>query len=73
MGSLFHKNLKHVTQKQLLNDLSQTIEQTYITLLEALHASKIQYLPKSIFYGTEKTVAGIHLAVLNHKKNIKQQ
>ena len=46
------------------------IEQTQITLLEVLHASEIQYLPKSIFYGTERTVTGIQLAVLEHKRNI---
>ena len=34
-------------------------EQTHITLLEVLHASKIQYLLKSVFYGTGKTVARI--------------
>ena len=62
-----------MTWKEFLNDLSQTIEQTKITLLEVLHASKIQYLPKTIFFGTERTVAGIQLAVLQHKRNIKQQ
>ena len=48
-------------------------EQTHITLLEVLHASKIQYLLKSVFYGTGKTVPRIQLAVLDHKKNIKKQ
>ena len=60
-------------EKQLLNDLSQKTEQTHITLLEVLRTSKIQYLPKNVFYGTEKTIAWIQLAVLDHKRNIKQQ
>ena len=47
-------------------------EQTHITLLEVLHASKIQYLLKSVFYGTGKTVARIQLAVLDHKKKHKE-
>ena len=46
-----------MTEKELLNDRSQTIEQTQVTLFEVLHTLKIQYLPKSISYGTEKTVA----------------
>ena len=48
-------------------------EQTHIKLLNVLHASKIQYLLKSVFYGMGKTVARIQLAVLDHEKNIKKQ
>ena len=75
MGSLSYKKFKtkDMTEKHLLNDLSQMTELTHITLLEGLHTSKIQYSPKSVFYGTEKTVAGIQLAVLDHKTNIKKQ
>ena len=49
--------IKIKIEKQLLNDLSQKTEQTHITLLEVLRTSKIQYLPKNVFYGTEKTIA----------------
>ena len=75
MESLSHEKFKtkDMTEKHLLNDLNQMTEQTHITLLEVLHASKIQYLLKSVFYGTGKTVARIQLAVLDHEKNIKKQ
>ena len=75
MESLSHEKFKtkDMTEKHLLNDLNQMTKQTHITLLEVLHASKIQYLLKSVFYGTGKTVARIQLAVLDHKKNIKKQ
>ena len=63
---------KEMTEKQILNDLSQMTEQTHITLNDALNASKIQYLPKSVFYGRGKTVAGTQPAVLDHKRNIKK-
>ena len=51
MESLSHEKFKtkDMTEKHLLNDLNQMTEQTHITLLEVLHASKIQYLLKSVF------------------------
>ena len=75
MQSLSHEKFKtkDMTEKHLLNNLNQMTEQTHITLLEVLHASKIQYLPKSVFYGTGKTVTRIQLGVLDHKRNIMKQ
>ena len=75
MESLSHEKFKtkDMTEKHLLNDLNQMTKQTHITLLEVLHASKIQYLPKCVFYGTGKAVAGIQFAVLHHKRKIKKQ
>ena len=72
MESLSHEKFKtkDMTEKYFLNQMT---EQTHITLLEVLNASKIQYLTKSVFYGTEKTIARIQLAVLDHKRNIKKQ
>ena len=60
MGSLSHEKLiKNVTEKQLLNDSVEMTKQTHTTLVELLHALKIQYLRKSVFYSTEKIVAEI--------------
>ena len=75
MESLSHEKFKtkDMTEKHLLNNLSQMTEQTHITRLEVLNASKLKYLLKSVFYGTGKSVAGIQLAVLDNKRNIKKQ
>ena len=74
MGSPSHEKLREiVTEKQLLNDLSQITKQTHTTLFEVFHASKIRYLPKSVFYGMEKTLAGTQLTALDHNNNINRQ
>ena len=70
MRSPSHEKLrKIVKEKQLLNDLSQITKQ----MLGVFHASKIRYLPKSVFYGMEKTLAGTQLAALDHNNNINRQ
>ena len=74
MGSPSHEKLrKIVTEKQILNDLSQITKQTHTALLEVFHASKTRYLPKSVFYGMQKTLAGTQLAALDHNNSINRQ
>ena len=74
MGSPSHEKIrKIVIEKQLLNDLSQITKQTHTTLLEVFHASKIWYLPKSVFCGMEKTLGGTQLVALDHNNNVNRQ
>ena len=74
MGSPSHEKLREIVkEKQLLNDLSQITKQTHTTLLELFHASKIRYLPKSVFYWMEKTLAGTQLTAPDHNNNINRQ
>ena len=74
MGSPSHGKLRKIlTEKQLLNDLSQITKQTHTTLFDVFHSSKIRYLPKSVFYGMEKTLAGTKPAGLDCNNNINRQ
>lgn len=44
-------------------------ENLFTTYLEVFHALKIRYLPKSIFFEQEKTLAGMQLVALDHNNN----
>lgn len=63
MGSPAHNALIHiVTQKTLVKDLEQMNEQIHTTML-----------PKSLFFGMEKMIAGTQLAILNHNNNCRRE
>ena len=71
MGSGPHQVLcKIVQEKMLVKDLEKLSVEICTTLLEVFHSLKIRYLPKSIFYGYEKMVAGTQLAALDHNHNV---
>ena len=74
MGSPSHEKLRKIlTEKQILNDLSQITKQIHTTLFEVFHSTKIRYLLKSVFYGMKKTLAGTQLAALDYNNNINRQ
>ena len=50
-------------ENKFLNDLSHITKQTDTLLLDILHASKIQDLPKIVFYGTRKLSQEFNLRI----------
>lgn len=71
MSSPAHQELcKIVLNDVLVKDLEKVCDQISTTLLEVFHSVKIRYLPKSIFYGYEKMIAGTQLAALDHNNNV---
>lgn len=71
MGSSAHDQLrKIIAQDGFVKDLEKVCDQISTTLLEVFHSVKIRYLPKSIFYGYEKMIAGTQLAALDHNNNV---
>jgi len=61
-----------VKEKMLMKDLEKVSDQICTTLLEVFHAV-ILYLPKSIFYGYEKMIAGTQLVALDHNHNVDRE
>ena len=48
-------------------------EQVNTTMLEVFHVLKIAYLPKKIFSGIEKMIAGTQIAALDHNHNVNRE
>ena len=66
MGLEAHeKSMTVLSEKSLLGDLEQMIEQVNTAILEVFHAVKIGYLPKKTCFSIDKMIAGTQITALD--------